>query len=442
MDSIRDMEALQECYNWQYCSLDKHIKEEIRKYIYGKCLDRFLLKVVTESEEIIITEEEQKVLDSILDDYNIVELDNGEKLVQYKIKKSFNPPKDYEMNPHKARREYAKLAQQLDIQNDSAIMMLLVRYENCISGIYRFLLNNYPKAYLSNKSITYTELIECSTDIESIKAKFVEKEVDEFMRMPLSDWYKTFESKHKANFNYISEEMKAFREIYYRRNIIVHNQGIANDIYVLNSGNKNVEIGDRLIVDNRYINSAFEITVKVLIGTLWGLRKLADDKENICDELFDYGYRYLLEEKWELAKFINGLLLTDEDQSAADIMCERVNRWIAIKNLEGVGEINDEVNALDVSAMGLQFVIAKYALLDDFQKVSYYLEKAINDVLKPADIKEWPLLKQYRDSELYHEFVEKHASDFEIQGYANDDETEGDEDALIAKMECQLDEES
>ena len=245
-----------------------------------------------------------------------------------------------------------------------------------------------------------------------------------------------------ANTNYISEEMKAFREIYYRRNIIVHNQGIANDIYVLNSGNKNVEIGDRLIVDNRYINSAFEITVRVLIGTLWGLRKLADDKENICDELFDYGYRYLLEEKWELAKFINGLLLTDEDQSAADIMCERVNRWIAIKNLEGIGEINDEVNALDVSAMGLQFVIAKYALLDDFQKVSYYLEKAINDVLKPADIKEWPLLKQYRDSELYHEFVEKHASDFEIQGYANDDETEGDEDALIAKMECQLDEES
>ena len=435
MESIEDMEALKDYYNTQYQSLSEYIKKGIDKYYYGICLDRFFLKLVTESEDILISEEEKKICNEVLESYEIIERENR-KEVLYKIKPEFKH-NSFEMNPHKARKEFNKLFQQPDILNESTLMMLLVKYENCISGIYRFLLSYYPQAYLSSKSITYSELIECESDLESIKQKFIEKEVEEFMRMPLSDWYKTFEIKHKAKFDFIAEEMKGFKEIYYRRNIVVHNQGIANDIYVSNAEKKDVSIGERLIVDKEYIDSAFEKTVKVLIGTLWGLRKLADDKADICDELFNYGYKCLSEEKWELGRFINSLLLTDKDQQAADIMCERVNHWIAIKNISGVEKIHDEVDALDVSAMDLQFRIAKHALLDDFVNVSILLDKGLDDCIHPDYVREWPLFIQYRESEYYQDFIKSHANVFETQGYESENETPNN-DTLIAEMDNQL----
>lgn len=70
---------------------------------------------------------------------------------------------------------------------------------------------------------------------------------------------------------------------------------------------------------------------KVLIGTVWGLRKTADDMEELNSYLFEYGYTSLKNEEWDLAEYIYSMLLKEEKQTDADKICEQVNLWIAIK---------------------------------------------------------------------------------------------------------------
>lgn len=43
-------------------------------------------------------------------------------------------------------------------------------------------------------------------------------------------------------------------------------------------------------VNEEYLEQAFLVARKVLIGTVWGLRKTADDMEELNSYLFEYGY--------------------------------------------------------------------------------------------------------------------------------------------------------
>lgn len=166
-DALTDIENLQEYYNTQKKYVHQYVKDNVKRYKYGILLDRFFLKKVMDLEEIEITEEEQKVIDDIISEYKIEEKEEG-TVVKYKLdpEKNFS---DYEMNPQIARTNFSKLIQQPNILNESMIMMLLVKYEEAIAGIYRYLLEAFPKAYLSDKSITYSEIVSFDSDIEEIK---------------------------------------------------------------------------------------------------------------------------------------------------------------------------------------------------------------------------------------------------------------------------------
>lgn len=301
-DALTDIENLQEYYNTQKKYVHQYVKDNVKRYKYGILLDRFFLKKVMDLEEIEITEEEQKVIDDIISEYKIEEKEEG-TVVKYKLdpEKNFS---DYEMNPQIARTNFSKLIQQPNILNESMIMMLLVKYEEAIAGIYRYLLEAFPKAYLSDKSITYSEIVSFDSDIEEIRERFINKEIDEFMRLPLSDWYKSFESKQGANFYFENDEFELFKEIYYRRNLFVHNQGVVNEVYKKNVPDCSYELGERLSVNEEYLEQAFLVARKVLIGTVWGLRKTADDMEELNSYLFEYGYTSLKNEEWDLAEYI------------------------------------------------------------------------------------------------------------------------------------------
>ena len=436
-DAITEIENLQDYYNAQKKYVNKYVKDNIRKYKYGIILDRFFVKKILDLKEIKISELEKKVIDDIVADYSIEPKDGG-FIISYKL----NPEKDfsgYEMDPQIAKDNFSKLIQYPSILNNSVIMMLLVKYEEAISGIYKYLLEAFPQAYLSDKSITYSELVSYESDIKEIKKRFIDKEIEEFMRCPLSEWYKSFESKQKAKFYYETMEFEKFKEIYYRRNLIVHNQGVINEVYKKNILNSDGEIGEHLEINNEYLKQAFLVTKKILIGTVWGLRKTADDIEELNSYLSEYGYACLKNKKWNLAEYIYSMLLKDEKQRDVAKMCQQVNYWIAVKNEKGIKEIEDSVKKLDVTAMKSQFVVAKYALLDEFEKVSESLESAIINEIPAWCVKEWPLFNQYRKSEQYRKFVEKHEELFETIEYEPNNETIGEKEDIINELGKDID---
>lgn len=438
-NALSDIENLNDYYSAQSKNVHDYIIEKIEKYKYGVVLDRFFFSKIYEIDSKEISDDEQEIVKDIIVEYNIEENEEHDGIsIYYKL----NPNKDfsnYEMNPHLAREKFLNLIQHPNILGESLLIMLLIKFEDAISGLYRYLLKTYPQAYLSSKSITYSELVSLESNIDDIKNRFIDKEVEDFMRSPLSDWYKSFESKQKACFCFDNNEFEVFKEIYYRRNIIVHNQGIVNEVYLNSICESDKKIGERLFVDKEYLINAFYATKKVLIGTFYGLKKTSENYESLYKYLNDYGYNCLVNKEWDLAEYIFKLLLQDDKQQKADIICEKINLWISVKNSKGLDVIKQDIEKLDISALNSQFIVAKYALLDDYDNVSNTLEDEINKSIPVYCVKEWPLFNQYRESAQFHEFVKSHKELFETNEYESTNESVASAKDLIDEMGNDID---
>lgn len=416
--ALRDIDILEEYYSEQYESTIKHVKKEHDKYKYGLAIYKYLCGRVHEEEKPhCMNKYEEKF---ISEEVEIVEDEQDKKNVQYKLKEPEKYAK-YELDPIIANRKVISLFEQPEILKDSVLIMLLIKYENIISEIYKKLLKSFPNAYLKEKSITYSELILMNSNIDEIKKAFIESEIDEFMRRPLKEWYVIFEQKHKLNFEF-GEEFEYFKEIYYRRNIVVHNKGFANSSYISGVAEKyKCDLGTRLKPTEEYLQNAFDCTRIVLVETFLGITKLAEDKEDIISNMFLLGYDYMQKGKWKVSKYIFNALNRLEEQSDADRWCNTVNYYISCKNMEGTDSIRKEVEKMDTSLMKPRLAIAKPALLDDFFTVSSILEMIIGNDISVNEVKTWPLLLQYRGSVEYTEFINKHTDLFEIESCSTDD---------------------
>ena len=418
--ALRDIDSLEEYYSKQHISTVRYVTKGLDKNKYGLAIYKFLCgRIHGEEKAHCLNDDEEKF---ISDELEIIEDADDKSMVQYKLKDA-DKFAEYELDPHLAEEKTIYLMEQPVILNNSVIIMLLIKYENAISALYEELLRTFPEAYLKDKSITYSELVSLNSDIEDIKAAFIESEIDEFMRKPLKDWYNTFEQKHKIHFKF-GDEFEQFKEIYYRRNVVVHNRGKSNSSYINGVAESyKCDVGKRLTPTSSYLKMAFDCTRIIIIETFLGMTKLLHEKTEFAKKLFVIGYDYMLKSKWKVSKYIfNSLALERIDgQSAADIWYSKVNYYVSCKNLDGIDSILSDVEKMDVSLMKPRLALAKPALLDDFSDVSKILEDTINNGMSVKEIKSWPLLLQYRESENYKVFTSTHSEIFEIKTCSAED---------------------
>lgn len=412
-NSIKEIDILEEYYTEQHITTIKYIEKEMEQYKYGLAIYKFLCgRIHKEEKPPCMNEDDERF---ISEELIIMEDEYDKEKVEYKLKNQEKYAEKYELDPVIAERKCASLIERPEILNNSVIIMLLIRYESIISNIYKKLLIAFPNAYLKDKSITYDELISFNSDIEEIKKAFIDSEIDEFMRKPLKEWYTTFEQKHGLHFDF-ADEFEHFKEIYYRRNVVVHNQGRANSVYLSGVSSKYAcEIGERLVPSKDYLLEAIDCTRIVVIETILGLIKLASDKSDVVDTLFSIGFRYMLENKWTVSKYIFNALMNLGGQNDADLWRTKVNYFICCKNIEGLDNIRATVEKEDTSLMVDRLAIAKPALLDEFTEVTKILENIIGKEISVNSIKTWPMFIQYRESNEYSKLVERHKDLFEIE---------------------------
>lgn len=428
-EAINNIEVLKQYYNSQIYELINNVKVQGERYKYSIVLEKYLFIKATEAQGIqlpeemtVLSEKEQSLLDEVLDSFDISEKEDS-IAVSYKLKDVNKLENKYELIPDKGVKEYNNILEQPKILGNTTLMMLLIKFEQAIVGIFKYLLEKYPKAYLSNKTVTYSELVEIDLNINEVKEYFIENEVDLIMHLPISDWYRMFQTKHKAMFDFEDNEFEIFKEIYYRRNILVHNNAKVNKVYIENVDEtiiKGTKLGAILNSDPDYIKKALDITQIILYATFWGLRKVTEDKEALENKLFDIAFMHMMEEKWIISKFVYNCLVKEEGQSDSVMLVNMINYWISMKNNGEFDLIKEDVERFDVSAKSGQFKVAKYALLNDYSKVTEYLELVIGREILASSVETWPLFLQFRTSEEYLIFKDKHKDLFEIHEYDPD----------------------
>jgi len=429
-NTLDNIDSLWNYYIITLPTVEKKAKEGRKKNHIGFCIDIYFSMLV--GKQIIKKEENKESLKKYVEKYvEVMEVNEEEGRVQYRIK-------DYEtLCPNgkkkeisKMVKEYYRFAEMPILHSVNTLIMLITKFEEGISDFLSALYQLFPQKYINNQTVSFSE-VEGKTP-EEIKETIIAREVDELLRQKYSEWFKLF-AQHKIEFSSCNEQMESLREIYARRNIWVHNSGYVNDQYISNVPNTQYNKGDTLPVDKEYLEKAF-VCIKAIIYTLYlEASKICDDDKNVyVYKIFEYAFEELKNKEYILCSLVFSIIRNNKFCSEQVKYMSKINYWIAQKELGNYENIKSEIEALDTSALSEEFEMAKYILLEDYERATNIIEYIYNSKITKDELVEWPLFMKYRNSEEYSAFVEKHKEDFDVSSFAlQDKDSESESDSCI-----------
>ena len=359
---------------------------------------------------------------------DIIELrfrrENESVQVGYAMKKNF-----VDQDPQKARSKQEKYDQQKEMFMRSILSNIVVIFESYLAQIFECMVVLNPEKYFEGRTIKINGLF--STSLKEI----ISSEVKKYVSDNMYDSLKTLDMmKNKSGFNIdrYAPIRDDFEEIYYRRNIFVHNSGIANDIYINSIAEKYgtlVQKGDKLVCDDVYIEKAIETLKKVVCVLLYEFLFVSNSENGSYDILGEMAFSSLSNQEYSFCEFVYNVLRRHKGFDFANKALYEVNYMIALKQ-QGK-DITKNLEKFDTSAMQDQFVMAKYCLQDNNEAVYKVLNKIYPDRIPMEAIRDWPLFIDFRKSEEYKHFVSEHKQDFEVYAFEKSDVSKAEEVADV-----------
>jgi hypothetical protein len=244
--------------------------------------------------------------------------------------------------------------------------------------------------------------------IEDAKEHLIARRSDEFSRFSLDEQLKWFKSRG-IDLTKLALDWDATLEVFQRRNVIVHVGGRVSRQYLEKVPQQLVtaKINEELSIDEDYVSRAFDCLVTIgilLVARAWS-KLIPDNGRAVSGWLGLKNTDLMLKNRWSIVKVvsIDGQSINSTEESR---IVFRVNEWLARKRLNGVEEIQTEVAAWDVSALGRKFKLAKAALLDDLDQVFDLIPVVIeSQEVQLNDVRIWPILQEARNDPRFVEYV-------------------------------------
>ena len=294
----------------------------------------------------------------------------------------------------------------------SSLISLLSSVEWFFSQILHFHYDKHPNsAGISKKTLTLDDLKSFGS-IDDAESFLIDQKIESILRGSFSDWIKVLKEDLGLKLGYLDEYEKELIETYQRRNLMVHNGGIVNSIYlskVDSSYTKEVKSGDKLIVNQEYLETAidqFHLIFILITSELW--KKLEPESEHRGKYIMILGYDYLVKKNWKVSRTANQFLCFDKKMPIAHRTSAQLNVWLCNKEEIGFEDFLKEVEKIDYSDKSLIFQIALSALKREndfcFDNLSQLLK---SKDLEPIDLLEFPILREIREDKRFKEFIEK-----------------------------------
>lgn len=136
-------------------------------------------------------------------------------------------------------------------------------FENLFFDIIKIILDDRPERLSDKKQINYKVIFESETK-EELLGKLVDRELNEIKYKNVSQWFEYLESL--INIGKISQEkIEKISEAKAARDILVHNSGKVNQIYIDKSGNAaRFKIGDQIDMSGEYTLNVWTLFIEVL----------------------------------------------------------------------------------------------------------------------------------------------------------------------------------
>ena len=276
----------------------------------------------------------------------------------------------------------------------------------------------------STKNISYENILEFNS-IKKLRDNLIEIELDKFMRESNLEKFKILEDKFNIKLRDF-KDWNSFIECSQRRNILIHCDGKITKQYYDNCKKykitpENVKVGDKLIIDEKYLFKSLDIiseVVFILGQTLW--RKLfVEELEEADNNLIDYQYKLLKVRQWGLCEKI-GEFASNLPRVASDAhkIIMNINYCGALKFGNKPKLAIKILQDMDWSSCLDDLKLAKSVLLEEY-KEAYELCKKIGKEGKYINKKaylEWPIFRDFRKQDKLKEIF------FEVYGEKLDEQ--------------------
>lgn len=362
-------------------------EEEKQKY------QEELNQVFSGEIEIISTENQKEIC-----------VDANEGVIRYRLKGDTSKIDE-------AFNEFAKTVFHEEQLYKNSLISLVSSVEWFFSQILHFYYDKFPEAAgIRNKTLTLEDLKSFGS-LKDAESFLIENKIEEILRSSIKDWFKFLKEDLKLGMSYNNNYEEDLIEIYQRRNILIHNGGIVNSIYLSKVSDKFKQkniINDKIEVDNNYLDesiSKLELIFTLIACEFW--KKLNADDSDRAFVLMNSGYKFLKKGKWELSECINTFLFNDKKMPIANRTIAQLNVWLCKKELGKFSEIKKELEEIDYSDKSLLFQIALAALKNDKE---FFFEN-LNQVLKteelsPESLYDFPIMREMRETEEFNQFKE------------------------------------
>lgn len=401
--SIENLASLRHFYDVQKKYIDQKAKNGTKENRMGFLMDYYF------NVKVNGTDEEKKRttfinLEKALEKHITIQ-EITDKGIKYEIRDKKNPLPFTDV--YNASKEYQKYLEMPIIHGNNTLIMLITRFEEFISEFIEIIYKKYPQKYLDDQKIAFSEI--ANSNVESIREKIISREIEAVMRENYSAWFKLFE-EHKFNFDSCNKEYEVLKELYARRNILVHNSGYVNESYIKSVTQTQYVCGDRLYADEEYLINAFN-SIKTIIFCIFiqGVRLEKEDKNTHIDNIFSVAFDELCSRNYATCETVFYSLYNCPFVDEKIKYMAKVNYWIAKINNSGLDSVKEEIMNLDVSALDKIFFLAKHILLCEYGKAVCYIEELYaKNELAFCDLEEWPLFEKFRKTEFYDSFKTKH----------------------------------
>ncbi|MCL1806660.1 MAG: hypothetical protein FWG31_03040 [Oscillospiraceae bacterium] len=353
----------------------------------------------------------QRLYDIPVNDIVDMSLENtfDAKILRYLLKGKYATDERYA--PSIARKKYHGIESQREILIRSVLANIIIIFEMYLSSIYRFLISIRPEIYFEGATVKFSEII--TNEIEDLINEKIIQEVSKKMRESLTV-LDIIKQKSGIDVDRNIKIRKEFEEIYYRRNLFVHNNGAINEIYLNNVEKEycgNYSKKDRLVCDDIYLCNAIFVLKKITCSLFYELLKSQEAPHELYSVLsVSVGFTALCKGEYIVAEYVYGLLRRYKDFLFVEKAMYEVNYMIALKH-QGK-PINHLLKGFDVSAMTENYIIAKECLLGNNEKVYEMLTKTYPESFDAISIRDWPIFIDFRETELYGKFKAEHIDDF------------------------------
>lgn len=286
-----------------------------------------------------------------------------------------------------------------------ATIGLISAYDAFLSDLLKVIFQKKPEViFTSEREIKFSELVAFES-ISAARDSIISEEIEGVLRKSHHEQFYWMEKRLAIKLRENLEVWPQFIELCERRNLLTHTGGIVSDQYIKNCKEHGVKlqckVGDRLVVDNTYFESAIEIVAEIgikLVHTMW--RKFEESERHKADRsLNDCGMQLIQKEKYATAQRILRFGV-DQKKHDSDLLRRMmiVNLANAVKLAGSIDQAKQILDSNDWSATSPQFRLCVAAVKDDFEEVCNILKMGPSSTdVTASDFRDWPVFRTCHD---------------------------------------------